>query len=532
MHDSLMKAIERRFPSGGARAIARCLLVCCVGIVAAMPALAQEEPRFSIRRFVVDGQNPLSEAETEAVLAGYTGEQIGVARLKAAARHLESELKARGYGFYRVTLPPQDVTDTVSLKLVMFRVGKVDIQENQHYDSDNIRAAFPTIRPGESPNAREVARNLAMFNDHPGKKAVVTLAESETRDAIDVQLKVKDANPLTLFSALQNNGSRQTGMWRLTLGVQHANLFDADQQLTATYTTSPDRHIQDVNQYGLNWVAPLYGLASTLSAYAVYSDVNSGRVAGAFDVSGRGTFGGVRWAYHLLPVGDINQQLALGLDIKQYTNNVLFNGANQGSDVGALPMTLSYSGEWRQGWGSLEWNADYASNLPGGTDNDDLHYAANRAGATRRWDLFRSGVSLAWQAENGWSVNSRLRAQYSGKALIPGEQFGLGGAQSVRGYDEREISGDMGHSASVELWTPVIAGQLRFLTFADAGQVRYSIPSAGVPISRGIASVGVGTRWQIFKDIGFSLDVGHALRDAVMHEAGDWRAHALLTARF
>ena len=83
------------------------------------------EPKFSIKRFVVDGENPLSEGDTDAILAGFTGEQQGVARLQQAARTLESELKARGYGFYRVTLPPQDVVDTVTLKLIMFRVGTV-----------------------------------------------------------------------------------------------------------------------------------------------------------------------------------------------------------------------------------------------------------------------------------------------------------------------------------------------------------------------------------------------------------------------
>ncbi|HNJ75928.1 MAG TPA: ShlB/FhaC/HecB family hemolysin secretion/activation protein [Azospira sp.] len=490
------------------------------------------EPKFSIKRFVVDGENPLSDGDTDAILAGFTGEQQGVARLQQAARALETELKARGYGFYRVTLPPQDVVDTVTLKLIMFRVGKIEIQEQQYYSEANIRASFPSLREDESPNARAVARNLAMVNDHPGKQATVTLTESEMRDAIDVAIKVKDSDPLVLFSALQNNGSDSTGKWRLSVGMQNSNLFDRDQQLTLSYTTSPDEHHKDVRQYGGHWVVPFYDLASTLSTYVVYSDVNSGRVAGFFDVAGRGTFGGARWTYRLLPVGDASQTVSLALDYKQYQNDVLFNGANQGTDVSALPVTVAYAGDWRQGWGKLDWGLDYAFNTPSGKDSSSDNYAANRSGASRQWDAWRALANLNWQADDGWGLQARWRGQYSGNPLIPGEQFGAGGAYTVRGYQEREISGDSGYVANLEVWSKPYAEQVRFLAFLDTGQIRINDAADGQRDKHRISSVGVGGRWQPHKNVGVVLDVGHALRDAVTTHAGDWFGHALLTVRF
>jgi hemolysin activation/secretion protein len=490
------------------------------------------EPKFSITRFIIDGENPLGEGDTNAILADFTGEQQGVAYLQQAARKLESELKARGYGFYRVTLPPQDVVDTVTLKLIMFRVGKVDILEKEHYSDANIRSSFPSLREGESPNARDVARNLAMFNEHPGKQATVTLTESETRDAIDVSLRVKDSDPLIFFSTLQNNGSEDTGKWRLSVGMQYANLFDRDQQLTLTYTTSPDKYHKEVSQYGGHWVIPFYDLASTLSIYGVYSDVNSGRVAGFFDVAGRGTFGGARWTYRLLPIDEISQTMALAIDYKQYQNEVLFNGINQGTDVSTLPVTIAYAGDWRQGWGKLDWGLDYASNTPSGKDSSSDNHAANRSGASRQWDAWRALANLNWQAAGGWGVQARWRGQYSAKPLIPGEQFGAGGAYTVRGYQERELSGDTGYVANLEIWSKPYAEQVRFLAFLDTGQVRINEASDGQRDKHRISSVGVGSRWQPHKNVGFVFDIGHALRDATNTQAGDWFGHALITARF
>ena len=48
-------------------------------------------------------------------------------------------------------------------------------------------------------------------------------------------------------------------------------------------------------------------------------------------------------------------------------------------------------------------------------------------------------------------LSARLDGQWSDEPLIPGEQFGIGGARSVRGYEEREASGDSGFFVSAEL---------------------------------------------------------------------------------
>ena len=62
--------------------------------------------------------------------------------------------------------------------------------------------------------------------------------------------------------------------------------------------------------------------------------------------------------------------------------------------------------------------------------------------------------------------------QLSSYLLLPSEQFGAGGASSVRGYPERTISGDEGFYANFELYTPELnkyarwpAASLRALLF-------------------------------------------------------------------
>src|SRR4051812_31948466 len=73
----------------------------------ALPASAQQVPQpapdpvFTVNAFAVEGDNPLSEARTQAVLAPYTG-TVNLDRLQEAVGALESELKDQGFAFLRV----------------------------------------------------------------------------------------------------------------------------------------------------------------------------------------------------------------------------------------------------------------------------------------------------------------------------------------------------------------------------------------------------------------------------------------------
>jgi len=72
-----------------------------------------------------------------------------------------------------------------------------------------------------------------------------------------------------------------------------------------------------------------------------------------------------------------------------------------------------------------------------------------------------------------------LNGQYTRDALVVGEQFGLGGPESLRGYLVREVSNDKGASAQFEVFTPDLARtvglsegfRVRAVGFYEAGTV-------------------------------------------------------------
>ena len=77
------------------------------------------------------------------------------------------------------------------------------------------------------------------------------------------------------------------------------------------------------------------------------------------------------------------------------------------------------------------------------------------------------------------------------------EQIGFGGENSVRGFDERTISGDKGLQMNLELWTPPMPELygVRFLAFFDAAYKVLEKPTIGQRHNDTISSVGVGARF-------------------------------------
>ncbi len=125
---------------------------------------------------------------------------------------------------------------------------------------------------------------------------------------------------------------------------------------------------------------------------------------------------------------------------------------------------------------------------------------------------------------------------------MPGEQLGLGGAASVRGYREREVAGDRGAAVAVEMLGPDVGAafgsadfRLRPLAFLDYGHVanRGAAPCGrGDSTSCTLAGTGIGVRFAHGSRVTGRLDVARALRDGPLSVSGGTRGHVALNVVF
>jgi len=508
-------------------------------------------PRFDITRFEVTGNTLLAADEIDRLVAPYTGKNKDFADIQRALETLEQAYRDRGYGVAQVILPEQDITrGVVQFRVLQPRIGRVLIEGNTRFDAANIRNSLPAVKEGETPNSREIARNLQMTAEHPAKQTNVLLRSGASEDQVDVAVKVTDERPWRRFFTLDNTGTGETGYLRMGLGFQHNNLFNRDHALTATYITSPD-HIDDVTIFGLGYRIPYYHLKSTLEIVASYSDVSSG-VAQGLNITGAGTTFGARWNYFLPKWGETEQKLAFGLDYRDFQNSKITNAATGQppidpatgkpffSDVTIHPASLTYSALRRMTAADFSYYAGLVTNIPGGNDGDQAAFSNSRNGATENYMLLRYGLNYTRQFRSEWQMRFAVNGQHTDDALVSGEQFGLGGPDSVRGYQLREIAGDRGYSAQAELYTPDLSRKVgwnddyrtRLLAFYDWGTIKRNQALASEIAQDSIASVGVGLRVTYKKFMSLRLDLAQILQQTASRENSSQRLSGALALVF
>lgn len=485
---------------------------------------------FVVSGFIVEGDNPLG-SEATALLNPYLGEHSGLDRLSAATTRLTEALESRGYSFHRVILPPQELNNgTVRLQIVTFELGNIDITGNQHFSDSNILFSLPELRVGQAPNSRRLSRSLKIANAHSAKFAQISFSQGSELDSIDATVRVVDQEPAALFVALDNSGTEDTEEVRMTLGYQQSNLFDRDQMLTASFTTAPE-DTSKASQFGISYRLPLYQHGAALEFLISSSDVDSGEVADNFEISGKGTVVSAVYTRPILTDGSFNHDWSVGVQDKLFENNLSFAGIPLGSDVRSRPLTLKYRLSNRINSAAVSGYFALVANIAGGSDNEDEDYAINRVGAAADWSVVRFGGDYSYFFGSNWRLTGRLDAQFSSEVLISGEQFGVGGMSSLRGFEERSVLGDSGINLRLEAWAPPLAG-VQLIGFLDFAKVELENPQIGEEESLSPSSYGLGLRWNWKRQLSLSLDFGRISEGVGEQMEGDSKAHVSLVYRF
>ena len=527
---------------------------------------AAQEPRFEIRRFVFEGATLVPTRRLEEQTRPFTGPGRTFADVQGALEVVERAYSEAGWSAVQVILPEQELQrGEVRLQVVEARIGRVLVEGNKFFDDANIRASVPSLAPGKAPNINEISRNLRVANENPAKQTQVLLRGGQDEGTVDAVLRVVDENPSKFSFTMDNSGSPSTGRLRVGLGYQHANLTGLDDALSAVYVTAPysdhtdesgrpDRYSlvpsRKVQIYGLGYRLPLYQWGDSLDFTFGHSNVNSGTVANIFSITGAGTVFGARYTWNLQKFENYEHRLIFSLDWRSYDNKGI-RTTGPGStatqlipDVTVHPWGITYAGAYRQQDMESGWSLGFFKNIGGGSDGSSEDFCKPNLRqngdycASSRYELWKWSFYVSQSLPGDFQGRFAMNGQRTKDMLIPGEQFGIGGADSVRGFLEREISDDSGYRGTVELYSPdfgnktwVEATRMRALVFVDWGHVVKNRPLPSETYSQSIASWGFGLRVAQGTNMAFRIDYAFVLdpndlRSISAHTTNSARLHA------
>jgi hemolysin activation/secretion protein len=512
----------------------------------AAPVPAPAEARVVVKDFKVTGNSLLPQGRLDATLEPFKGERP-LSELRQAAFAVQQLYTEAGYGGIVAYLPEQDLSGgVVTIAVVEGKLARIVVTGNRQFSQANVRASLPSLVEGATPRLKSLDTEVQIGNENPARNTEVLLQPGEKAGEIDAKITVHEKPVRRWTVGFDNSGNSRTGQTRASVGWQDANLWNQDHVLSTVIQTSPDKP-SSVFVASAGYRVPLYAQHATIDAYAAYSDIdgNSATVAGDLRFNGRGHLVGLRGTRYLPRLGEIDQRLSAGFDYRAYLNECGIAGLPAGAcgaggeSVSVQPLSVEYA---VQTGGSRPFGliVSLHHNLQlGGGRAADERFQAVRPGAKPRYTLVQLATVGRVDVAEDWQFRGRLNAQYTADGLVPGEQFGIGGIASVRGYEEREIAGDRGVSAALELFGPDlasrfgVAGTIRPVAFLDAGRVenRLGTPCLGNQSTCTLTGVGVGTQWTV-GSLGGQLFVATALKSAAQTEKNDTRAHIALSYGF
>lgn len=508
---------------------------------------------FLVKTIEIQGNTLLSAKKLHPYVAHLGGSEQTLREIEKAAEAIQQAYREAGYGGVVAFIPAQDIADgKIIIQVLEGKIAEILINNNKRLSKENILESLPHLRPQQTPVVKDIDRNIQLANENPAKELKVVLTAGKQQGDINADITVKEERPLRLLFGTDTAGTPGTGDFRMNFGIQHANLWKRDHIGTFQFQTSPS-HPDQVQVYSVGYRLPLYKQSSALDLFYAHSNIDSVSTAtpvsvGPLGFTGKGDVAGFRAHHYLSRLGEYDHRVNFGWDWRHFNNNCSIAGLGSAgcgeslsADVTITPVSLGYTGQ-RMGpilsWG---FNTTISGN-PGGSSDSAFNRA--RPGAEKNYFVWRFFGFSSLNLPAGFGLATRVSAQYSPHALVPGEQFGIGGGGSamggfisVRGYREREVVGDFGTFFNIEGLGPNIAQylnheklrnvSLRPLIFFDFGWAgnHKDKPCLTNETSCSLAGIGGGIRLAIGKSFTSRLDVGHALMDGNRKSAGTNRIH-------
>lgn len=465
---------------------------------------AKEVPieRVRVTGFQVTGNTLVETERILALLGPYVGSEIDLSGLHLVA-HLVTQLyRNKGFVLARAYIPLQRVEGgVVKIAVLEGKVGELSFHGNHRYSEGYLRRRFSSFLA--EPTEPALERSVLILNDFPDLSVYAQLREGVSPGMTDMVVVVDEKRRVTGTLEYNNFGSRYISRDRFGLTVNFAHR-QGNLLSVRGIVGEPTRNMM----YGRLLYSWPVGFNGT-RAQVVYSrgDLEPGGVAAASGVQYKTEGLGISLSHPWIKRRVRSLAVEGGLDANNFEDNrfqedkirhvhggIRFDGLD-GAGRNLISLSLSYG----------------LGELLGGMANGSI--TSSRRGADNRFVKLNLDLGRMQRVSNQISLLFSLNGQISSRSLVAGEQFSIGGADSVRGYPTAALLGDMGYALRSEMRVRPFAKsqKIHLALFVDHGTVLLKNPLSGEKRNDFISGYGAGIRLTPFPRFYLRTDVGYPL---------------------
>ncbi|MBK5263843.1 MAG: ShlB/FhaC/HecB family hemolysin secretion/activation protein, partial [Alphaproteobacteria bacterium] len=193
---------------------------------------AVDEIRFQLNGIQVNGAVTLPASSFSGLYQKLIGKDVSLSDILDVAGEIENQYRRAGYILVRAFVPPQRVADGIfMINVVEGFIANVAIEGGTAGTRNRIRTYLEPARSSKPLQLRAIEEALLLANDLPGVTAAGVLRPSpDTVGASELVVTMPD-NPIAGRLAIDNRGSRFSGLWSATADVTINSVFDDEDQI-------------------------------------------------------------------------------------------------------------------------------------------------------------------------------------------------------------------------------------------------------------------------------------------------------------
>lgn len=467
-----------------------------------------------VKKYRVTGSTVFSEAELDRITQPFTGNAVPFSQLLEARSAITQHYIDEGYITSGAYLPAEQVIENgiVTLQVVEGKLEAIEISGNKHLKSSYVRQRLK-LGSGPPLKVNELLEAMRLLQIDPliGNLSAELTAGSEPGLSI-LQVEVEEASTFDVQLVLDNQRSGSIGSFQRQVVVSEANLLGFGDAARLGYANTDGS-----NEVDFSYTFPVNARNGTIGAS--FSQVWSRVIEEPFDqLDIEGTSRDLSLTFRQPVIQTPQKELALGITLGRQESETFLGGRfgiprvrfplSPGADnEGRTKITqLRLFQEWTQRGNDsvLALRSEFGAGL-------DVSATINPTGPDGLFFLWRGQAQWVKQFAPSSLLLLRSSAQFSDRSLVPLQQYGLGGLNSIRGYPQNRLLVDNGLFGSAEYRLPLARfgdnqeGLLQLAPFFDIGHGWSHTPGS---TSDTLAAVGLGLRWQWSDVMSARLDWG------------------------
>lgn len=483
--------------------------------------------KIRVKRFEVIDNTVLSQQELDKVFARFINQPLSFTDLVRAKNALNQLYIDKGYITSGAIIPPQPIQNgVVRIQAVEGSLEAINITGTRRLNPNYVRDRLPSSGPL---NQKRLLEALQLLQLNPLIRSVSAELSAGSRLGTNVlDIRVQEAKTFSTQIIADNGRSPSVGSFRRRAQINEANLLGLGDGLSLGYSNTDGS-----NGIDASYTLPINSNNGTITFNSGFTDSNViEEPFNTLDIIGNSQY------YELTlrqPVVQTpNEEFALGLTAARRESKI-------SSDVleeFRYPISLLSPGadeEGRTRISAIEFFQEW-------TKRNNREVIAARSQFSLGVGAFDATINsedpdsrfLRWQGQAQWVrllapetlLLLRSNVQIADSALVPLEQLGLGGIETVRGYRQDALLADNGAFASAELRLPVYRNREQQLTlqltpFVDFGTTWDSSGrnfDNNASDSDTLASVGIGLRFSLSDRLTARFDWGIPLIDVSQRE--------------